>query len=213
MTCNKEWVYNLLKNTFLEENCYFTDADFFSIASVISDKTLDFQSGVSKFVIIPDDKDFVIKIPFTGIEEEGYYEEFQCGECEARPWDYCMTEVLRYEEAAKTVFKRCFAECQFLGYFNGFPIYIQEKCITYEDKNWGKNTDQEKLKTSKACNYQYCANLDWLTDFRLYYGEEMLRNFLIFLEKRYWNDDLRNSNIGYINNRPVLIDYSGFMEE
>ena len=40
----------------------------------------------------------------------------------------------------------------------------------------------------------------------------MLVNFINFIQEKNWDDDLRDENIGYINNRPVLIDYSGFLE-
>ena len=57
-----------------------------------------------------------------------------------------------------------------------------------------------------------CINIDWLTDFRLKYGEEELIRFSNFIRDCGWDDDLRDDNIGYLSEKPVLIDYSGFME-
>ena len=56
--------------------------------------------------------------------------------------------------------------------------------------------------------------LDWLADFELWYGQEELINFIDFLtHQQYWDDDLRDANIGYDDdNRPVIIDYSSFLD-
>ena len=186
-----------------------------------------YYHGATKLAIIPKNKDYVIKIPYTGSYEyqSGYYYhsiynraredywEFEFGEDKNRPWDYCANEVIRYNIALENGFSKCFAKTELLGYINNYPIYIQERCITLRDsRNFHIHSKEENSKTSSCCNFYFEINMDWLTDFRLYYGEKTLINFIEFIRDNQWDDDLRSENIGYLNNRPVLIDYSGFLE-
>lgn len=183
--------------------------------------------GATKLALIPlnKEKDYVIKIPYTGSynHEYGYYDnysnyypervdywEYCAAENEERVWDYCACEVERYNTALTEGFAEYFAKTELLGFINNYPIYVQERCTTFSDIDH-KHNKEEKIKTLNCCKY-YGINQDWLTDFRLYYGEEQLLNFIDFISLLGWDDDLRNENIGYIKNRPVLIDYSGFYE-
>ena len=187
------------------------------------------EYGASKLALIPidDNEDYVIKIPYTGSRdrESGYYDsenyyhhgynfyyEYTCAECEDRVWDYCGGEAQRYLIAEEEGLGMCFAKTEFLGFANGYPIYIQERCKTFSQNNSKKHSKEEKITTSKLCGNYYNINSDWLTDFRLYYGNDILIHFVHFIKTMGWDDDLRNDNIGYIGNRPVLIDYSGFLE-
>ena len=44
-----------------------------------------------------------------------------------------------------------------------------------------------------------------------FFGEEILKQLDRFIDT-YGINDLHTSNVGYIGNRPVLIDYSGYFE-
>ena len=220
MTYNRKNLLNMLSNAPIYEGMDFHEGmnDYF-IDRMDNDfsNNYNYNYGATKFVLIPVslNKDFVIKIPYTGsysLEEE-YYWEFYGGECEDRPWDYCAGEVQRYTIAAEKGFADCFAKTEFLGTINRYPIYIQEKCITFAATCYKhKHSLEERQKTSKCCHNYSGIDENWLTDFRLYYGEAKLISFILFLKEYKWDDDLRNENIGYIGDRPVLIDYSGFFD-
>lgn len=231
MTYNKENLLKMLSTIALYDGIEFYERRNCEIFNSIDNfyDLYNYAYGATKLAIIPitEEKDYVIKIPYTGSYqfEEGYYNslnyyipskdtywEFYGGEEEERPWDYCANEVKRYKTAEERGFANCFAKTELLGYVNNYPIYIQEKCITFSDcKNKHHHSKEEISKTSKFCNY-FGINPSWLTDFRLYYSEKFLLQFINFIQDMNWDDDLRNDNIGYINNRPVLIDYSGFLE-
>ena len=53
----------------------------------------------------------------------------------------------------------------------------------------------------------FCA--EWLCDFEEYYGEQKLYALMRFLQE-FHIGDLHYDNFGYINDRPVITDYSDF---
>jgi len=228
MTYNKEKLLKMLSNApICNDNNFYENMndDFLSSLGDNFDNYYNYAYGATKLAIIPKekDKDYVIKIPYTGsceyyissISNHGKDEYYDfCGaDDEERPWDYCAGEVNRYKKAKELGFSIFFAETKLLGYVNNYPIYIQEKCETFSSCKYHHiHSEEERSKTSKCCNNYLRINKDWLTDFRMYYGEESLLSFIDFINEMGWDDDLRNENIGYINNRPVLIDYSGFFD-
>lgn len=225
MTYNKEELREVFKNAPLKiGNDFYEDLndDLFDSLNCASGDYY-YSHGASKLAIISVNGDYVIKIPYTGeLSEDIWYpteEEFQeffdpyCnagGDC---PWDYCALEVERYEYAKQFGFEKYLAKIELLGYLNGYPIYIQEKCETYYDSVRSKHyTEEEKKTTRSICGlgkFDYLTNENWLTDFRFYYGNQALTDFSNFLTKNGW-DDLNDSNIGYLNNRPIIFDFSGF---
>lgn len=232
MTYNKEKILEMLSMTPLYEGVKFHEGKNDEFFNSLEDDFYNYYSynyGATKLALIPmnDEDDYVIKIPYTGsyYHESGYfitnanyypskteYCEYIAADDQDFPWNYCASEVARYALAKQEGFSKCFAKTELLGYINNYPIYVQEKCITFSDSRKNHlHTEEEKLKTFKCCNY-YGINRDWLTDFRLYYGEKFLFDFINFICNMEWDDDLRNDNIGYIKNRPVLIDYSGYLE-
>lgn len=231
MTYNKEKLLKMLSTAPLYEGIVFHEGkndEFFASMGNDFCNFYNYANGATKLALIPvnNEDNYVIKIPYTGTYnyESGYYSnyiyhnhkedywEYCAADNEERPWDYCGGEVKRYNIAAKRGFSECFAKIELLGYINNYPIYIQEKCMTFSScRNKHLHSKEEKLKTSTYCNY-YNINKDWLTDFRLYYGEKKLLQFINFISELEWDDDLRSENIGYIKDRPVLIDYSGFWD-
>ena len=175
--------------------------------------------GATKCVIIFNEKNYVIKIPFRGTCEGINYWPYECADSIKTSWDYCAVEVERYKKAKKYKLNSYLAKTIYIGTINNYPIYIQKKCITFDsvqnlfDKSCFSPFDKQKCLNIIEKYYQpYKINLYWLIDFMKCYGENQLISFLHFLSINEWDDDLRNENIGYINNYPVLIDYSGFWE-
>ena len=234
MRYNTEKLLNIFKDTPLDIEQNFSEENNYELFdSIDSDNLFDgdyiYEYGASKLVIIPlTDDNFVIKIPYTGNWRStgSYYDDsgniYHSSECEYRnfenaitkesDWDYCALEAERYEKAKKAGLASCFAETRILGYVKEYPIYVQEKAITLS-KCHKKHTHSEKERTitSNICKNFYLHE-DWLTDFRLYYGKAFLIKFIDFIKENGWNNDLVSRNIGYIKERPVLIDYSGFYD-
>ena len=223
MTYNKKVILDMLENAPIEAGSDFYEErndEFMEAMGEDFCNNFYYANGASKFVLIPKDHDtdFVIKIPYNGsLHGDSFWEDF-CGandesENSWTGWDYCLIEEHRFLKAQEEGLEECFAKVEFVGFIHGYPIYIQEKCVTLdEDMNRSFHSYEEKVKTSEICGNFHNINSSWLTDFRLYYGEEKLINFVNFIKENEWDDDLRTENIGYIGDRPVLIDYSGFWE-
>ena len=151
-------------------------------------------------------------------EEDNYFEAFG-GAPEEDGWNYCLGEALVCEKASEKGLRSCFAETSYLGHAGDHPIYIQERCTIFCDeessraetyKNRSK-ADYDSLKEVRDRVDFYDCDDNWLLDFLIYWGEEMLHDLANFLYDSDIND-LHNGNIGYRNGVPVLVDYSGYKD-
>ena len=103
---------------------------------------------------------------------------------------------------------------------------VSETTETTETVKPVVNTEQSELSelekqieefknstTSEKCKQLGvgCFNSCWLSDFLDYFGEDIFQKFMKFIDKQNIGD-LHSDNIGYIGNRPVLIDYSGYWD-
>lgn len=206
------------------------------------DFNYDYQYGATKIVFILPDKDFVIKIPFSGCQvdkvittktEKGVerkrvsnYLKFTGAESPMREedccgWDYCQVECDIYTLAKEEAVEEFFAKTECIGFIHDYPIYVQEIAKIYVDmypfreteetEYRKKYTEEDYEKIDSLCynhNYDY-FNKYWLCDAFKYYGEIKGEEFLQFI-KNVRVEDLHKANIGYIGDRPVIIDYSGF---
>jgi hypothetical protein len=210
----------------LSKDCYFGEKDVDEkVLYRIKDKlNYEFFSGATKMVLLFKELDRVIKIPFNGDwysewdddkdEEEDQFCFYECASEECS-WDYCNLEVNIWEAANKIGLGECFAKTERIGFINGYPVYAQEKCMTWSyhktSRQYSKEKIQEVKDYFKSDSHYYCFNEYWLSDFLDYYGQEMFDKFCEFIDDRGIND-LHNGNIGYAGDRPVLIDFSGFFE-
>lgn len=198
------------------------------IDNLPKDFSYDYFHGVSKCVIIPKGAEYVIKIPFTGAEEEDEYWDDELEEYvnEGRRywdyeysrfgegWNYCEAEVILYHKAKSQNIEKILCKPRFIGKVGGHPIYIQEraKCFCFcSNKIY---TIDRTSKTTKKCKEKgYIEfNLTWQTDVLEYYGSKTFDKIMKFLNDEYITDDLHDANIGYIGNRPVILDYSGWWD-
>lgn len=132
-------------------------------------------------------------------------------------WDYCEAEKWLYEKAKEEDVEVCFAETRLLGYVDGYPIYTQPIAAIYADcytTTRKSHTAEEKISTQEACKKinGWCFNVEWLTDFIIYFGDDMFQKFMAFI-KKYGISDLHNGNVGYVSGVPVLVDYSGYNDQ
>ena len=216
---NKDFLSKLFKDIWVPYDFSEETAEAFYEDLSLDIRTLfpSYNYGASKFVLIPENEEYVIKIPFKGT----YYgwdadEEFCNFVCAPHgEWDYCEEEVYRYNYATELGFKQFLAQTQFLCNTgpDDYPIYIQEKSqIFSRTVEYSSHSKADRVKTIKIIDKTNMPiNIDWLTDLRLYHGDEKFSSFLSFIKNAQW-DDLREDNIGYIGNKPVLVDYAGFYE-
>lgn len=222
---------NLCEGTFYDQVVYPLEE-----VGCFQDWTYD--SGVSKGVLIFDELDYVIKIPFycEWYEGDGYYndddewvQEVEEGPSEypfsgiqvegfvhENPWDYCETEAFRYIAAERNGVEEHFAKTWFLGNVQNWPIYAQVRACMYrsEDSRTARSqrnySDQEResAKNIKKATHFYVED-EWLMDFLAYWGQERLLAFIKFCDE-WFIDDLHPGNLGYVCGVPCLVDYSSF---
>lgn len=171
--------------------------------------------GETKCCIILKEADYVIKIPFRGSISCGEEYDFENANFDKEHfWDYCFSELIYYNLAKRQKIEKAFAKTRLLGIVQNYPIYIQEKVTTFSSTGFDPYLKNERTeKTRKYCKEKnfYCFNNRWLADAFQYYGEKRFNKIINFL-KDYDIEDLHIDNIGYIGSRPVILDFSDFLD-
>ena len=228
-------VKEYLKYFKLNNDYAFTEEDVDDFIYAMNGKVPSFfyEIGASKFVILPEGEDFVIKIPFTGAydvdmdydEEDSesnryFYEPFY-GASDDTGADYCAAECYIYEEAKDEGFEQLFLKIKKVAECDGVGVYIQPKAQSFSrTSNHGKyasNKSKEAVKKAienKPFDYDpgFTINsfpVDWTASCLDVLGSlDELNRFFKFLTDN--SGDLHDSNIGYCNGKPCIIDYAGF---
>lgn len=216
-------IFEYVKNFEFNEYNGFTEQDVDNFVSGIDIHRVpefDYESGATKLVIIPENRDYVIKIPFTGILDWGdegdrtEYIPFYGAEDDGWGDDYCRAEEMFYEMAEKAGYEEFFMPIYCEGTMRGHSIYTQEKvdifvshCSIAEQEKYSSKESKQKVKDKN-----YPLPKLWLASCLTAFGEdeEKLNNFLDFLEKTGMNNDLHSGNLGFFKGRPIIIDYGGF---
>lgn len=161
--------------------------------------------GATKVVFLHDEWDFVIKTTSD-------YKKNR---------NYCQLEADNYVKAANYGIQRVLLETTPLcTLMNGVQLYVQPR-YTSDHSNLTRN-EREKIRkklnnelcrtTIKAQDKMYDGGFIsriWFARVIQLYGKRFARS----LEK--WTQDnqigdLHNSNVGWMNNRPIILDYSGY---
>ena len=213
----------------LEKSMRLTEDTFENFMNDDAGLLEDYAHGASKLAIFLKDANFVVKIPFTGymIDCEysdccdNYYdfegaEEDDSGEY----WDYCRTEEVMYQRAVAAGVEKYLLETKKIGEINGYPVYIQEKCVSFFGSSVNVPTNKEKIasRNNLEDNNIYAEVLSSVFCFYCYLdiinGEDTYESFGRFnnFAEEYLSD-IHNGNIGFnICGKPVILDYSGFHE-
>jgi hypothetical protein len=184
---------------FLRENTLSNFLDFKNLeAEELEKKGLYCTNGLTKGVLVFDELDWVVKIPF--------HVDFPRSDT-----NYCERERFIYEQAKKRGVAEIFAESYFLMDFCGRPIYIMKKVEDNEEK---VSTDLYNKAISEGYEEEHFQGMESEEQveelFYYYYEEDFLQEYFAFCED-YEINDIHTSNIGYDeNDKPVVIDYSGY---
>lgn len=178
-----------------------------------------FASGCTKLVMVhPALENWVLKFP-TYISPNRMA-RFVVDDEEPAP-DHCAQEVRNYERAVREGLADYFAACYKLMDYEGCAIYIQEKAscdasqcseIFYDSMSQG--VDREEFEDEdEYCDYiNNCV--DEMTDeeslVAMFGSNSVYADELDAFIHKYYIGDLHAGNFGFIGNRPVMVDYSGY---
>lgn len=166
------------------------------------------QNGETKTVFLHEDWDFVIKVP-------NYYHYAN--------HNYCQLEADNYKKACAYRVERVLLETALLCTLkNGIQLYVQPRYTI--DNNDYIDDAVNRCRLQKKCNAHrkpivskvadgmydgFRLNNLWLARTIQLYGKKFMRS----LEK--WTmenriGDLHDCNVGWMNNKPIILDYSGY---
>ena len=168
------------------------------------------SSGCSKLVIVPKNRSYVIKIPWTGV----YTNTTEYGDNVEDTFDYelnyCpMEDEINYYNDVDEEARQYLVENEFVGLYNdSIPIYVQEKV---KHIGWGAatNTSVSNKFSAKVCVYSLGAKIVKMIVEQLGYDE----GFRIVRELDSI-DDLHSGNYGFDKyGNFKIIDYAGYHVE
>ena len=132
------------------------------------------------------------------------------GEC----WNYCELELSIGADAKIKGLGAYLPEVIFIDKVNNYYVYEQAKAEVLEEATTYRSLSRNSRKrTEDFCdsNGAWCFNALWIEDFIRAYGEKeflILNDFL----NEYCVDDLHDGNLGYVNGKPVIIDYASYRD-
>jgi hypothetical protein len=171
------------------------------------------DGGSSKICLIPYRADFVIKWAYA---DPGEFIE-----------DEALKEVEMYQKAVKAGLEMFFPKTELFCTINGINFIKQEK-IDFSVQGCGyqyfqkytakaKTASDKKVQLMEKCfkkaapNGHYARDLDslWAKMALVIYGKKLCKTLCEFIIENKIND-LHEGNIGYKNDRPIILDFSGF---
>lgn len=168
------------------------------------------HDGASKLCIVPKHADFVIKWSTTCYELSD-------------DWDEALDEVSIYNKAVEAGLGMFFPKTEVFCVIDGITFVIQEK-IDFSALNTPNNKADryayqtrtispaivEKMSDCFSRLYRG-RNLDftWASMAIVLYGKKKCKALCRFVIENEIND-LHRSNIGYLKNKPIILDFSGY---
>ena len=192
------------------ENCEAYDGEISDCLDEFADnhsRHIIISSGETRYAVIFKHENFVLKIP-----RYGYCKE-----------DYCQAEIRAYESAKEFRVERILLPIElYHTTTTGIAIYKQPKYSfstsdgTY-NRNYDtylshRNTPNHKLivrRVTRECYDGRRISEQWMARVLQLYGKKFCRSFEAWTHENSVND-LHNSNTGWLNNKPIILDYAGF---
>lgn len=167
-------------------------------------------SGESRYAVWVEQWDFVIKIPRYGYAEK----------------NYCALEVHNYERAkAYGVERICLPIEKHCETNSGISLYKQTRYSLSTYDAFSRNVRYDKYlnkrnspiasrgtmayRVQQGCYEGYRLDERWIGRVLQLYGKKFCRSFEKWTQECEIND-LHNSNTGWLNNKPILLDYAGY---
>ena len=194
------------------ENCDANDDEISDCLDEFANshrRDITISSGETRYAVIFKRDNFVLKIP--------RYEYENCKE------DYCQVEIRAYESAKKFRVERILLPIElYYTTSTGIAIYKQPKysfSTSEGEYNRGYNTYLNNRNTPRhrpivrkvtsECYEGHRISAQWMARVLQLYGKKFCRSFEAWTVENNVND-LHNSNTGWLNNKPIILDYAGY---
>lgn len=166
--------------------------------------------GASKICIVPKNADFVIKWSTSCLSGEEDYDE-------------AYDEVLIYEKAVREGLEMFFPKTEILCTIGGINFVVQEK-IDFSALNTPRNKENKYIYKTRTVSPAIIDKIDtcfqsirrgrsidttWASMAIVIYGKRKCKTLCKFVIENGIND-LHLSNIGYLKDKPVILDFSGY---
>lgn len=210
---NVDAIYNLLVGANLqpEDDSWETDSKLRDYNNKHDKLKYNISNGASKVCLIFPGLDFVIK---WSCEQRDYYES-----C-----DEAMDEVTIYADAVARNLGKFFPKTELWFSWNGINFVKQEKidtncynlsgvCVKKYRKTTrtvsGELVDKVQSAMNQVHGYRREIDALWIKMLLSLYGKKAVKALCEFIQTHDIND-LHDSNTGYKNNRPIILDFSGY---
>ena len=166
--------------------------------------------GASKLCIVPKHANFVVKWSTAYCANEEDYDE-------------AYEEVLIYQKATKAGLEMFFPKTEVLCTINGVVFVVQEK-IDFSTLNTPRNKESKYIYKTKTVSPAVIDKIDtcfqsirrgrsidttWASMAIIIYGKRKCKALCKFVIENGIND-LHLSNIGYLKDKPIILDFSGY---
>lgn len=195
----------ILAAAMILEDCPSKQEDIANWALDIYEKT-DFSVsyGATKVIVYFNNTDWVIKAPIPG------------------SFDYCRVEAENWIRAKREGVGYAFAPCFYYGRPYGTPIYIQRRIqkdldeMVYQLYQYVSNKmpigeDEDKEDYTDRLYAEIDTNLCDNDRIEIFFGSEGAQ--IVDFVCKYNINDLHEGNFGYLKDKLVIFDYSGFYRE
>lgn len=121
---------------------------------------------------------------------------------------FCDREAFLYQKAKEYHIERAFLPIEYLGCGWFIQPYANLDAWPRLKSNSISSKHEIKFNAFKSRMQDVDINSVWLLHLYEYYGWDFFKSFFHFC-KRYRVNDLHCENVGFINKKPVVFDYSG----
>lgn len=205
----KEELKSILLKSDITRGTYLSQVKQMLASAGLSKKDYQVADGASKMCIILKGANFVIKWSTCYNNESGFDEAYD--------------EVLIYEKAVKAGLEMFFPKTEVFCTYNGITFVIQEKIdfSTFDIPMSKVNRYTHKTRTVSPaviekmdnCFYQMRRGRElnplWASMAIILYGKRRCKALCKFIVENNIND-LHDSNIGYLKDKPIILDFSGY---
>ena len=121
---------------------------------------------------------------------------------------FCDREVFLYQKAKEYHIERAFLPIEYLG--RGWFIQPYANLGVWPTLKSNGISSKREIKFNSFKSRMQDVDIDniWLLHLYKYYGWDFFKSFFYFC-KRYRINDLHSGNVGFIDKKPIVYDYSG----